>query len=139
MLPVVFNIHHGTENLCDDSTLTAPITANLHCGTWFTLREHIRLWPRSPNRRGPPPRRHRLTDEAVVKMGSMEIWNGRFHTTSGFSRDQFSIVIFFFFYCRLAFVHLSPHDKLHIARADTVLTWLRGILVSMGQIQKIKR
>lgn len=59
--------------------------------TLFRHRAHIRLWFHSQNKWA-SLRRYKLTGEAVVKMGFMEIWNSHWslHTPSGFSQDRFS-------------------------------------------------
>lgn len=118
--PAMFNIHCGTKNLCDASTLTAPITANLHCGTWFTHSEHIGLWPRSQNRRGPAEetRADRRGRGENGLHGDLE--RPLFTPPWDSPETNFQLS---FSYCRLAFVHLSAHDQLHIAGAGMLLTF----------------
>lgn len=83
---------------------------------------------------GAPLRRHGLTDEAVVKMGSMEIWNAPFsHHLGILSRPIFNC---HFFFSLIVVWHLSiSRHATSYTLPERTCSWHFGF---NGQIEKIK-
>lgn len=129
--PAMSSIRRGSENVCDARTLTAPITGNLHCGTRFTHREHVRLWPRSQNRRG-PAEETRADRRGCGENGLHGDLERSFFTPPWNSLETNFQLSFFFFFRHLS---ISFHTTSYTLLAQTC-SWHFGF---NGQIEKIKR